>query len=68
MPRRSVCSSHASKIWRRDWHLGKLNGGAKILLRRASGNISMVGWTGASQDAPVSIKAGNANSVQTRHP
>ncbi|HAV2176790.1 ash family protein [Enterobacter cloacae] len=38
------------------------------MLRRASGYIPMVGWAGASQDAPVSIKAGNANSVQSCHP
>jgi len=33
-------------------------------LCRAFGYISMVGWAGASQDAPVSDEAGKTNSVQ----
>ncbi|MBB2332796.1 hypothetical protein [Escherichia sp. 93.0816] len=37
-------------------------------LCRAFGYTSMAGRTGASQDAPVSSMAGNANSVRFRHP
>ncbi|EHM40261.1 hypothetical protein HMPREF0454_03555 [Hafnia alvei ATCC 51873] len=36
-------------------------------LCRSSGYISMVGRTGASQDAPVSSKAGKTNSVRFHH-
>ncbi|EGD3283342.1 ash family protein [Salmonella enterica] len=36
-------------------------------LCRASGYTSMVGRMGASQDAPVSCNAGNANPVRFHH-
>ncbi|EMJ4818524.1 ash family protein [Salmonella enterica subsp. enterica] len=37
-------------------------------LCRSSGYISMVGRAEASQDAPVSSKAGKTNSVRFHHP
>jgi len=37
----------------------------RLFLCRAFGYTSMVGWTGASQDAPVSSMAGKANPVQS---
>lgn len=37
----------------------------RLFLCRAFGYTSMVGWAGASQDAPVSDKAGKANPVQS---
>ncbi|MFP5628702.1 ash family protein [Salmonella sp. 741265116_PST] len=40
----------------------------RLLLCRSSGCISMVGRAEASQDAPVSSKAGKTNSVRFHHP
>ncbi|EBD0848694.1 hypothetical protein FHN97_05120 [Salmonella enterica] len=44
------------------------NGAFAPFLCRVLSYTSMAGRTGASQDAPVSNKAGNANSVRFRHP
>ncbi|EGZ4347901.1 ash family protein [Salmonella enterica subsp. enterica serovar Portland] len=39
-----------------------------LFLCRAYSYISMVGRTGASQDAPVPTKAGSSNPVRFHHP
>ncbi|WP_434062565.1 ash family protein [Escherichia coli] len=58
----------ACKIRRRDWNPDKCYrrhiAHFASFLCRASGCISMVGWTGASQDAPVSCNTGSSNPVK----
>ncbi|EIL8817670.1 ash family protein [Salmonella enterica] len=39
----------------------------RLFLCRMHGYISMVGWAGAPQGAPVANKAGKVNSVQFHH-
>ncbi|ELZ3844226.1 ash family protein [Salmonella enterica] len=55
----------------RDWHpencYRRHTTRPRLFLCRASGYTSMVGRTGASQDAPVSCNAGNANPVRFHH-